>query len=327
MRRRSGAWLFLAMALGMMVAGCGAGVVSSAPTVSGVAAAGAPLSGTVYLKDSSNPAHELSAPAAADGSFSFNVSGLTPPFLLKAAGNANGSDYAYYSFAAAAGVANVNPLSHLAVAEANSSDDLASLYAAPDPARMQSIRSALDNVVGSLRTVFRPTLVRFGADGVNFITDGYAANHKGLDLMLDLIAISVSNGEVTVTDRTTDTTKQTPLSAFLTDTVDMIPTAQTMIAGSLLVLPLAPSVVVNGTMDFSAIVVGTADQRVNWHVVEPDGGSITSAGGYTPANIGTYHIEATSVSDPTKSVTIAVVVTRLLCPRADEEFGKLQAED
>ena len=50
-----------------------------AQNVTGVAAAGSPLNGTVYLKDSANPAKEVSSPIAADGSFSINVYGLAKP--------------------------------------------------------------------------------------------------------------------------------------------------------------------------------------------------------------------------------------------------------
>jgi len=135
----------------LMLAGCGGGGETTVVirgdngyvVISGVAASGSPLSGTVYLKDSSSPAKELSAPIAADGSFSFDVKGLTAPFLLKAVGTADGVNHTLYSFAAAAGDADIDPHSNRALAVANGSDDLVSLYNAPDPARMRSIMAAL----------------------------------------------------------------------------------------------------------------------------------------------------------------------------------------
>lgn len=53
----------------------------------------------------------------------------------------------------------------------------------------------------------------------------------------------------------------------------------------------------------------TAGVDVTWSVVEPDGGSIDSAGSYTaPGLIGTYHVRATLVADPTQHSTATVTV-------------------
>jgi Tol biopolymer transport system component len=51
----------------------------------------------------------------------------------------------------------------------------------------------------------------------------------------------------------------------------------------------------------------TANIPVNWSVTEKNGGIITSAGLYTaPANLGSFHVVATSVADPSKSATAIV---------------------
>lgn len=89
-----------------MIAGCGGGGGGgSASTVSGVASAGAPLTGTVYLKDAKGV--ERSTQISANGEYAIDVSGLTAPYILK-----SGS---YYSFASGAGATNVNPLSHASI--------------------------------------------------------------------------------------------------------------------------------------------------------------------------------------------------------------------
>jgi hypothetical protein len=190
------------LSIGMALTGCGGGSQSASPTVvartvSGVAATGAPLSGTVYLKDSSS-LPELSAPIAADGSFTLHVDGYTAPFIVKAEGTANGSAYTLYSFAAADGIANVNPLSNLAVAQASGSGDLATLYAAPDPAKMQAIKTVLPDAISNVQTAFAAQLTQVGAATANFISDPYAADHQGLDLMFDKVDISVTNALVAV---------------------------------------------------------------------------------------------------------------------------------
>lgn len=63
------------------------------------------------------------------------------------------------------------------------------------------------------------------------------------------------------------------------------------------------------TQAFSATVTGSSNTTVNWSVVEADGGSISSSGLYTaPARLGTYHVKATSVADPSRSAQATVIV-------------------
>jgi hypothetical protein len=185
-----------------LLAGCGGGGSSSSTTkVSGVAATGTPITGTVYLKESSNPAKELSQTINSDGSFSFDVSGMTAPFILKATGTANGQSYTLYSFAGSTGTANINPLSHLAVVQANGGADPATVYGAPASAKMEAIKAALANATSNIQTLFALALRDYGVANVNFISDTYVANHTGLDLFFDLISIQVSNGTLTVTNK------------------------------------------------------------------------------------------------------------------------------
>lgn len=295
----------------LMLAGCSGSGESSSPAISGIAAAGSTLTGTVYLKDSSIPARELSVPIAADGSFSFNLNGLTAPFILKATGTANGNNLTLYSFATAAGVANINPLSNLAVVLANGSDDLATLYNSPDPVKMHAIMNALPNAITTVQTALQPTLAKFGAATVNFISDPYAANHQGLDLLLDMAAISAGNGVVTITDKTVNNTIRTSLSGFMTGSIDII-SAPIASAGSVLVWPTLPAVAPNETVNLTAVVIGSANPQVIWSVVEGNGGTITNSGAYTaPATTGTYHITATSAADATKSATATVTVSEV----------------
>jgi len=83
---------------------------------------------------------------------------------------------------------------------------------------------------------------------------------------------------------------------------------------SVAVNPPTASVVTGDTLQLSASVSGTEDQRVTWSVVEgPTCGSITSGGLYTaPSTVpegGKCHIKATSVADPSKSATAEVTIT------------------
>ncbi len=73
--------------------------------------------------------------------------------------------------------------------------------------------------------------------------------------------------------------------------------------------PPSASMLTGATATFTATVTGAASSGVYWSVQEPGGGTITTGGLYTaPATPGTYHVVATSVSDPTKSATATVSV-------------------
>ncbi|MCM2358058.1 MAG: hypothetical protein NDI77_07910, partial [Geobacteraceae bacterium] len=74
--------------------------------------------------------------------------------------------------------------------------------------------------------------------------------------------------------------------------------------------PSPTTVTVNGTKNFSATVTGTSNTQVVWSVVEAGGGTISQSGVYTaPATVGTYHVKAVSLADPTKSSMVTVTVT------------------
>ncbi|MCM2359811.1 MAG: cytochrome c, partial [Geobacteraceae bacterium] len=191
MKKGLGLMAILVAPILLLIAGCGSGeggagtaaVVVS--TVSGVAAAGVPLNGTVKLKDSSSPANELSDTIAADGSFSFNVDGLKPPFILKAQGTAGGTNYYLYSFSAGPGIANINPFTKLAVANAAGRADLATLYSAPPAATMQTIAANLAKAIADIQNKLQPLLDSYNTTSysatANPVSGLYAANHLGLD--------------------------------------------------------------------------------------------------------------------------------------------------
>ncbi len=326
---RLGSCFLVLVSLVTMLAGCGGGGSASpsgtsgggsnnttASIVSGVAATGTPIAGTVYLKDSSSPAKELSTTINADGSFSFDVTGLTAPFLLKAVGSANGQNYTLYSFAGAPGTANINPLSHLAVVQANSGADPASLYAQPTAAQLQAMRTAIATIIPQIQALLQQVLSQYGVASTNFISDSYKANHTGLDLLFDMIAFLVNNGSLTVSNKmsgslilTTTLNGNTLSGQIITAN---LPSAPAQAVGAVYVYPATVSVTAGGTASFKAVVVGAANQTITWSVVESAGGSITSTGVYTaPATAGTYHVQATSAADTSKSASATITVTAI----------------
>ena len=210
----------------LLVPGCGGGGGANpapADTVSGVAAAGLVITGTVYLKDSAAAPRELSA-TTTDGKFSFDVTGLTKPFLLRVVGTvAGGSPQAYtlYSLAGDKGTANINPMSNLLVANAAGSGDLAALYAASDRSGLPGIADNLAQALSDTQATLKPLLQKYGVAAVDPIKDPYQADGSGLDHMLDLVQIVVDSagGSVTITDTGSAPVTKTVATGFATRAV------------------------------------------------------------------------------------------------------------
>ena len=205
MRTKLIVWCCLMVGM-LVITGCSSGGSGggTTDTVSGVAAAGAVISGTVYLKDSAATPKELSKDIAADGSFSFNVTGMTKPYLLKAVGTANGTSYTLYSMAADKGIANINPMTHLIVANAAGTGDPAIIYNAPQTATMQAMANKLSQAVVDVQTSLNALLQAHNSASVNPISDTYKVDHTGLDGLLDLVKVEIDNGMVIVTNSSTN---------------------------------------------------------------------------------------------------------------------------
>ena len=171
---------------------------SSSGAVTGVAATGSPISGTIYLEDSSG--HSLSAQTT-DGTFSFDTSAMSPPFLLKAAWGSQ----TIYSFAADRGTANITPLTGIVVAVAAGTSDLDTLFATPTSSSFASVAANLSQVTASLRASLRPLLQQYSAD-MDPITGQFVADGTGMDSLLDHINVSYLSGTVSITDKTSGAT-------------------------------------------------------------------------------------------------------------------------
>lgn len=76
------------------------------------------------------------------------------------------------------------------------------------------------------------------------------------------------------------------------------------------VSPSAVTLQPGQTQDFAATVTGSSNTAVTWSVQEgPDGGTVTAQGLYTaPQKLGTYHVVATSVADPSRQAVATVTV-------------------
>ncbi len=293
------------------MAGCGGGSAptgSTAPhTISGVAATGAPITGTVYLKDAAT--REVSQTIAPDGSYSFDVTNLTAPFMLKATGTANGQSVTLYSEASGPGITNINPFSHLVLAQF----DPAGAYDSATVSSMQNWGAAFNGALPALKTALQPVLSSYGVASVDFVHAPFTANHQGLDLLFDTVAITYGNNSLTMTDKSTGAViLSTPLSTSVSNwqfNMANVPRIGMQPMGTVFLYPVSTSVIAGGSVQFRGIIKGMTTPTVTWSVVEAGGGYINSSGLYTaPIVAGTYHVIATNPADPAQSSTATVRV-------------------
>lgn len=315
---------FIIITSSLLLAGCGGGSGSSSPaysqTVSGVAAAGTPIVGTVYLEDSSEPAKEISTQINSDGTYSLYTEGLTAPFILVADGTVNGQPCTLYSLAGAPGVANVNPLTNLAVFQAAVSVTLQS---------NEDFYNQYTTVIPQIQKLLQQLLTPYGAATTNFAFDSYPTNHSGLDLLFDMVAITVdiSNGSLAITNKMNgaiilNTVLNGSELSWPLNTAN-IPLVPNQVIGAVNVYPANITIAAGETASFKSIIVGTANQDVTWSVVEAGGGNVTTSGLFTaPEKAGKYHIKVTSASDTENSITAEINVysiTKYVAPRDNSQ--------
>jgi hypothetical protein len=201
------------------IAGCGGGGGggggSSAPatstpvtaaTVSGTVAYGAAMSGANVTLTDANGAVKTTT-AAADGSYSFDVTGLTAPFLLTASGISGDTLKTYSALLAtapAAGVVanvNVTPLSDAIVAMASSTgNNPAEFLNAGKLKTLDTVRLA--KAEAALKTLIANVASDAGLPaGFNAVTTPFiAALGQPGDKLLEALKVSITDSGVTLTN-------------------------------------------------------------------------------------------------------------------------------
>lgn len=192
-------------------------VVTPPTSLSGTAAAGAPIIGTVTVKGSLG--NTKSALIEADGTYNVDVTGLTAPYRLRAQGTVGGRTYKLHSYAEAADVGgnvNITPFTDLIVA--NAAGQIAESYFdsnAPvdiDPLELEAQEDALQ---AKLQNV----LTALGVDSaINLLNSTFSADHSGLDAALDVVSIEVDPGLQVATIK--NLLENTEITDSVTDTED-----------------------------------------------------------------------------------------------------------
>jgi hypothetical protein len=226
--------ILLVASFAMLLVACGGGGTTSvAPpsqsvtAISGTAASGAPITGTmngaVLLKDSSSPAKTVSSPTDASGNYSFTpaqIQGFAPPFMLQVSYKIGGVAYYLHSAVTAEDVTsgnatiNITPLTDLVIA--NLGNEIAEKIFANGNYSSLLTKSALDAGVLALDSLLQPVLLQMGVAGsVDLLRQSFTANGQGLDAVLDALKVTIdpSTKAETITNRLDNTSVSGTLSA------------------------------------------------------------------------------------------------------------------
>ncbi len=208
-----------ATAMALAACGGGGGSTPAATTISGVAAAGAPIIGSVTIKDSTTPtAQTKTVSIAADGKYTVDVSGLKAPYMVRADGYVGGNEYHLYSAGTSAdvgGTINITPLTDLIVA--NIAKTVASDYFTSG--NFSSLTAAqLTTQSDAMAAKLQPILAAVGVSGsIDLLRTSFSADHKGLDAALDVIRVNTDTA-TNVATITNIVTQQTMTSDITTGT-------------------------------------------------------------------------------------------------------------
>ena len=294
------AGLIASSALLLALVGCGGGGSAPAPSVSGVAATGAPLSGTAYLKDAAGNPEMSTTINGQNGAFSFNVSGKTAPYMLRAG--------SLYSMSGGPGTANINPLSNLMVAEMGGFTNMSSMnsyYRNPSPTTMNTMFANMSTARLHLRQTMAPLMNAYGISNADPIAGPFSIG-QGMDRMFDDVKMGIDqNGNVTMMYVSGTQVYSGPMGNMPGGTMmsNNIMTPGAPVASAITITPIVAKIQAGGTQQFTASV------PVTWSVISTNGGSISADGLYTaPVRQGMYLVKGTSIADPTKSATVTVMV-------------------
>jgi hypothetical protein len=187
--------LYATLFLILTACGGGGGGGSSSPaasSISGTAAAGAPIIGTVTIKDSSTPFKTKTVTIAADGKYTIDVTGMTAPFMMRADGTVGGNSYSLYSAAVSTDVGgniNITPLTDLIVA--NIAGQIASTYfSSGNFSALTTTDLAAQET--ALQARLQPILTAVGlGSSLDLLRASFSTNHSGLDAALDVLRVTV----------------------------------------------------------------------------------------------------------------------------------------
>ena len=192
---------FAALPLCLCLTACGGGsttikVLLGMSSLSGTAAGGAAIVGTVEVTDSLGAVK--GAPIDADGKYQIDVAGMKGPFIIKAHGTVGNSRVTYYSAAVSGdvgGTINVTPFTDLMISNltaqmaqncfADMAHPCVNLNEKLTPANLAKAQS---DMVAKLLPVLRSLGL---SESIDLLRASFAADHSGIDAALDMVKVEV----------------------------------------------------------------------------------------------------------------------------------------
>jgi len=165
---------------------------STTANLSGTAATGAAMVGHIIVADA-NGELKTNININADGTFSADVSNMSPPFILSAIPD-DATLPTQYSYADAANITvNITPLTSLAMFMANGQQDLASFANNWISQNNQITETGLETAKAQINSIFSAQFQEHGLNSntYDFFSTPFAADHTRFDAVLDDLSIDI----------------------------------------------------------------------------------------------------------------------------------------
>lgn len=212
MKRTSIALASMAFVSAALVA-CGGGgggnavvTPASSTSVAGVAATGQAMAGaTITIKDANGVSASKTADAA--GSYTFDVTNLTAPFVITATLQVGDTQLTLTSMlaekpaAGSTGIANVTPLTNAMAALLAPNGNPEELIAT-GVSKTAVTQAKLDDVAAKIRAAIENILKEAGLDPTKFdpVSTVFTANRLGADRVLELVRVELTGQGVSLTN-------------------------------------------------------------------------------------------------------------------------------
>jgi hypothetical protein len=175
-------------------------------SISGVAATGQAMVGaTITILDANGTSATKTADSA--GSYSFDVTAMTAPFVITATAQVGDTQLSLTSMVAekpaagSTGTANITPLTNAIAALLAPHGNPEELVA---PAVLKTVvtKAKLDEVTAKIRAAIENILKDAGLDSTNFdpVSTVFTANRQGADRVLELVRVEVTGQGVSLTN-------------------------------------------------------------------------------------------------------------------------------
>lgn len=204
--------LLLLLLLILMAPGCGMlddddeddaviRVVPQTKTITGTAAAGAPIVGYVKVKGVNG--NTAMADIDSSGEYSLDVTALTAPYLLVARGIVNGESVRLYSTGVAEGNINITPVTNLITSRIVESGDDAFDSWGTESASVDT--TAIQSAEATVQQQLAPILEAYGiTTEIDLMGSEFDTDQSGLDAVLDMVDIKIDNAnQVMITNKAT----------------------------------------------------------------------------------------------------------------------------